>query len=347
MPSGTKPKVLVIELWGVGDLALATPFLRAACERFEVTLLAKPAALELQQRFWPRVRVEPFVMPWTSFRGKYKLWRWPWARLLGLQRKLSAECFDFGVSPRWDPRDHLLLKLLGVKRRLGFPRLGSGIFLTDPLPSPHPSEEHRYELWRVAGKTLGLELPPRQEAGIPAHTRHKLVVVHSGAGQPAKIWPLENFRALVRRLREAGYVVQVLCDAAQRDWWIQSDESCVTTPKSLGELTMLLEQAGAFIGNDSGPGHVAAISGVPTFTFFGPSLPQAFAPIHPMSEWIEGGACPYKPCKDYCRFPSPRCLENTTLEAAWPRVKVFVESHLTGFSGCEAAMASSPRRAAG
>ena len=31
-PALVKPKLLVIELWNVGDLTLATPFLRQACE---------------------------------------------------------------------------------------------------------------------------------------------------------------------------------------------------------------------------------------------------------------------------------------------------------------------------
>jgi hypothetical protein len=37
-----KSKLLIIELWGLGDLVIATPFLRAAAEQFDVTLLAKP-----------------------------------------------------------------------------------------------------------------------------------------------------------------------------------------------------------------------------------------------------------------------------------------------------------------
>ena len=58
-----KPKLLVVELWGLGDLVIATPFLQAASQRYEVTLLAKPYAMDLQSRFWPGVRVVPFVAP--------------------------------------------------------------------------------------------------------------------------------------------------------------------------------------------------------------------------------------------------------------------------------------------
>ena len=67
-----KPKLLIVELWGLGDLAIATPFLRAAAEKFDVTLLAKPFARDLQSRLWPEVQVETFTAPWTAFKHKYQ-----------------------------------------------------------------------------------------------------------------------------------------------------------------------------------------------------------------------------------------------------------------------------------
>ena len=317
-----KPKLLIVELWGLGDLAIATPFLRAAGERFEITLLAKPYALELQPRFWPGVRVVTFNAPWTVFKGKYRLWRWPWRELFRLRRQLAAEHFKSGLSVRPDPRDHLLLQLLGVKSRLGFPRLGSGMFLTQPLAQPEP-REHRHEFWRVIGKALGIQLPPRTELPAPKPQGHDLVLVHSGARLPPRVWPLENYFALVRHLRESGRSVQVACDPGQQGWWQKAGEPSVASPRTVAELFCLIDQAGIFIGNDSGPGHLAAISGVPTFTILGPTLPE-WVPLHPAAEWIEGKACPYKPCSDYCRFPTPHCLWNVSAAEVWARVEKFI-----------------------
>ena len=161
-----KPKLLIVELWGLGDLVIATPFLRAAAEKFDITLLAKPFALDLQPRLWPGVGVETFTAPWTAFKNKYNLWRWPFLEIVRLRRRLARQQFEFGLSARWDPRDHLLLKLVGAKRRLGFPRVHSQIFLTQPLTRPQP-EAHRYEFWRVIASTLDVELPPREKISIP------------------------------------------------------------------------------------------------------------------------------------------------------------------------------------
>ncbi len=321
-----KPRLLVLELWGLGDLVIATPFLRAAAEQFSVTLLAKPFATALRPRLWPVVDVVPLVAPWTAFRHKYQLWDWPWRELSQLRRRLVAEHFDYGLSARWDPRDHLALKLAGARERLGFPRLQSGRYLTQELIRPEPLA-HRLESWRVAGAALGLKLPPRPEIFSEPVSRPPVVLVHTGARLPLRVWSLANFQELVGRLRQKNFRVQIACDDDQSAWW-QSRGEAVTCPRSIPELLTAIDQTGVFIGNDSGPGHLAAACGRPTFTLFGPQLHEWFTPLHPASEAFEGKACPYKPCSDYCRFPTPFCLQDVTVDEVWLRVESFVTRNL-------------------
>ena len=323
-----KPKLLIVELWGLGDLVIATPFLRAVAERFDVTLLAKPFALDLQPRLWPGVKVVAFTAPWTTFKHKYQLWRWPLLEMIRLRRKLAAEQFDFGLSARWDPRDHLLLKIFAAKNRLGFPRVRSRIFLTQPIARPEP-QAHRYESWRVIARALNIQLPPRDKISLPGVQGRETVLIHTGAGQPVRVWPLEHYQRLAARLRREKIQTQIACDPDQRAWWLRAGEAKVATPSTVTELLALIDQAGAFIGNDSGPGHLAAFCGVPTFTIFGPQLPEWFAPLHPAAEWIEGKACPYKPCSDYCRFPMPHCLWRISEAEAAARVEKFVVKNLS------------------
>jgi len=318
-----KPKLLVVELWGLGDLVIATPFLRAASERYAVTLVAKPYAQDLQARFWSGVRVVPFIAPWTAFKHKYRLLFWPWRQFFRLRSELAAERFDYGLSARWDPRDHLLLQLARAKTRLGFPRLGSQFILQQPLARPEP-QSHRYESWRVMARALGFEVPAREALVLPPSRPEGELLVHTGAGQPVRVWPLERYRRLVGRLRQAHYRVQVACDPDQQNWWAAAGEKVLATPRTVVELLALVDRAGAFIGNDSGPGHLAAFCGVPTLTIFGPQLHEWFAPLHPASEWLEGKACPYKPCSDYCRFPVPYCMANVGDDEVWELVKAFV-----------------------
>jgi ADP-heptose:LPS heptosyltransferase len=328
-----KSKLLVVELWGLGDLLIATPFLQAVSEKYTVTLLAKPYAKDLQPRFWRNVNVVPFVAPWTAFKHKYRLFRWPWVEMLRLLRRLGAEHFDVGLSARrtaggeGDPRDHLLLLLARAEKRLGFPRWGSGRILATPLPQPDPSA-HRYESWCIMARALGLELPRREELALARVRPGGEVLVHTGAGQPVRVWPLDRYSQLIARLREAGYRVQVACDPDQQQWWHQAGERHLATPRTVTELLGLVDRAGVFLGNDSGPGHLAAFCGVPTFTLFGPQVPEWFVPLHPASEWLEGKACPYKPCSDYCRFPVPYCMVNSGDDEVWGLAQAFVRRHV-------------------
>jgi len=292
--------LLALELWGLGDLALAIPFLRAATPHTRVTLLAKPHAAPLLARFAPDVTLAPLTAPWTAFTGKYRLHRWPWRELVRVRRTLRSQPFDLAVTARPDPRDHALLVLAGARRRLGFPRAGSGRLLTTALPAP--VRPHRADHWRALASALGWPLPDAPPAHAARPGRH--LVIHTGAGHPVRLWPRERFDEVAAHLRDAGWQVTVL-----------DDSLC-----GLDALLATLATADRFIGNDSGPGHLAALLGVPTFTIFGPQLPALFAPQHPKAAWIEGAPCPYKPCFDQCRFTQPSCLHALDVQAVWARL---------------------------
>jgi len=115
----------------------------------------------------------------------------------------------------------------------------------------------------------------------------------------------------------------------------------VASPQTVTELLAIIDRAAVFMGNDSGPGHLAAFCGCPTFTIFGPQLPEWFAPLHPASEWVEGKACPYKPCSDYCQFQIPYCTINSSFEEVTRRVEAFLSRVLSGQHSEPAALLAS------
>jgi heptosyltransferase-2 len=80
----------------------------------------------------------------------------------------------------------------------------------------------------------------------------------------------------------------------------------------------------AFIGNDSGPGHLAAALNVPTLTIFGPQRTEWFRPMHPLGRVVEGLDCPFKPCFDSCRFESAHCITRLPLTAVQEALDAFL-----------------------
>ncbi|PTX95836.1 hypothetical protein DB354_09460 [Opitutus sp. ER46] len=166
---------------------------------------------------------------------------------------------------------------------------------------------HRAEQWRALATAMGWDLPrfASESHGVRSGRR---IVIHTGAGHPVRRWPIERYHALAARLRAEGWEPSLVDD----------------TVSDLDTLVDVLSTADRFIGNDSGPGHLAALLDVPTFTIFGPQRPELFAPQHPDAAWIEGAPCEYKPCFDACRFAQPDCLLSLSVDSVWSRVQAWL-----------------------
>ena len=293
-----RPRLLVVELWGVGDVALAVPFLQEASRHARVTLLAQPHAEPIVRRFCPEIELIPFTAPWTAFRGKYRLQCWPWLDFSALIGGLRRRRFAAAVSARPDPREHALLAAAGTGVRAGFPRAGSSAFLNLRL-SP-PASPHRAAAWTALAEQFGWSVASAASAPRPG----KKIVIHTGAAQPTRTWPRERFEAIASRLQTQGWQVTMLDEQAGK----------------LDALLDALAPADRFIGNDSGPGHLAALLGVPTFSIFGAQLPARFSPVHPQAAWIDGAPCAFKPCNDHCHFAEPFCIRSLGVDEVWDRL---------------------------
>jgi ADP-heptose:LPS heptosyltransferase len=84
----------------------------------------------------------------------------------------------------------------------------SQVFLTRPIARPAP-ELHRYESWRAVAGALNLQLPPGGKITQPAVRGRETILIHSGAGQAVRVWPLEHCRQLAAHLRRNHFQVQI------------------------------------------------------------------------------------------------------------------------------------------
>lgn len=132
---------------------------------------------------------------------------------------------------------------------------------------------------------------PRASPWPPDSAR--CVLIHPGGGGASKQWPVEQFKELGRALAARGDCVQFALGPVEQErfsHWrrMLADVAPVADCTTLTSLADWLRPVACFIGNDSGPGHVAAALGVPTITLFGPTRASVWRPQSAVECAIQG-----------------------------------------------------------
>jgi ADP-heptose:LPS heptosyltransferase len=340
--SSAPQRVLVIRLGAIGDVVrtrFAVDALRARFPRAELDWLVEDrVAAALDGAVGLRVvRVRRAELrarrPLRALRA-----------LVALARELRARRYDLAIDFHGVLKSGLLAWLSRAPDRVGyappFAREASWIFLTRRvrLDAPHVS---RFERNAALVDALGgeaLATSPRVELpsdavlaaeGVPGG----FVAMHPGtsASTRYKRWELARFAALARSLRDAlGLETLVTAgpDRAERE----AAEAVVAassgaarlapaTP-TLAHLLALYGRARVFVGNDSGPMHVASLAGLPVVAIFGPTDPVENAPLARGAErtlWRDVGC---NPCREGC--PARACLDAVDVESVLAAVRALV-----------------------
>jgi ADP-heptose:LPS heptosyltransferase len=122
----------------------------------------------------------------------------------------------------------------------------------------------------------------------PSAPGPRAAVIHAVAATPEKTWAPDNFLAIAGHLAQSG-LAPVFIGAAGDD--LAPFRAYRTLQTSLSDIKSLLAQAALFVGNDSGPAHMAAAFGVPSVVIFGPSDPAIWGPWQTTGEAVaaDGG----------------------------------------------------------
>lgn len=128
------------------------------------------------------------------------------------------------------------------------------------------------------------EIPPAGLYAAPPRDAGRYAVIHPLASAPEKTWPAERFVAIAEHLRCAA-IEPVFIGAAGEDLApFGAYNTVVGAP--LSEIKTLLSGAALFVGNDSGPAHMAAAFRLPSVVIFGTSDPEIWKPWKAPAEVI-------------------------------------------------------------
>ncbi|WP_420641754.1 glycosyltransferase family 9 protein [Candidatus Leptofilum sp.] len=206
----------------------------------------------------------------------------------------------------------------GIPQRIGVASGGRGFAHTLVAPA-RTGQQHATDVYLSLAEACGVDLPPGERppmAFYPADDDRTavtqrliddldwlgdvpLVVIHPGGGAGSlyedslKRWPTERFVLLINHLaRKHG--ARILLLGSQHDVALAAAIAGMTSIKcanwagrvTLGELGALGEIANLYVGNDTGPTHIAAAAGCPTLAIFGPSSPALSAPYSPKADRV-------------------------------------------------------------
>jgi heptosyltransferase-2 len=92
---------------------------------------------------------------------------------------------------------------------------------------------------------------------------------------------------------------------------------CVAGQTDLPTLAALISESAGFIGNDSGPMHLAAAVGVPTLGVFGSTSPTWTAPRGPRALAVGPAPVHCSPCfRRRCPYEL-QCLRDLRVDTVW------------------------------
>jgi ADP-heptose:LPS heptosyltransferase len=322
-------RLLVIEYWQLGDLAIAVPFLRQLRHTFPNAHISLLVNEPLQAFLQGQQLVDEFIpvrVPWAQHFSRWKkyspfssLWI-PFVRVI---LNLRERKFDVGFSGRMDFRDNFLLWLSGTSHRVGYGFAGGGSFLTE-IVAPDVSRPHRTYRWLQLLEPFGssrdnveeefkFEDGMRQRAAdllcswnIDEHTL--IVGIHPGARSRVRRWGDDNFKEVASRLlQNSDVTILWFCEPGKESVPL-THPRCHIVAGEFHEFLSILARCQLLICNDSGPMHMANLLRVPVVAVFGPQNPSWFGPTGSDDRVVIHPEMPCRPCFDYCIFDQPYCL---------------------------------------
>jgi ADP-heptose:LPS heptosyltransferase len=271
--------------------------------------------------------------------------------------EIADTVYDLAVAPRWNSADSIysayLAYLTGAPIRCGYSESSGGgsvgIDRFYTIAAQGGANEHETVRYTRVLSRCGLEpgsgvhfaqnpiralesiVEHRKARGVKmsAPVEGKYVVFSPGATNPRRMWPITRFAAIGRALEERfGLSVivvggpgdirlcQQLADAVGKSAYSTAGK---TDPVQMLDL---IADAVLFLGNDSGPAHIAGGLGVRTIvispfpsscTVDHTNSPLRFRPAGPRVHVLQPTA-PMAPCFPTCQQNTQHCILQVSIE---------------------------------
>jgi heptosyltransferase-2 len=270
-------------------------------------------------------------------------------------RKIRAARFDMMILMPNSPRYALLAWLGGAAERIGYVRNGRGPLLTGKVYRPKaggrlidlPMVDYYLRLAETAGcppepRRLELATTAADEQSADQVFRSlglrkdgRIVTLNcSGAYGGAKLWPIEYFARLARRIVDClDHDILVMCGPSERKTAqdiVRLSESrrvfsMADQPLGIGTAKACVRRSRLMVSTDSGPRHVAAAMGCAVITVYGPLMPlwgknPTVDAVDLHLKYLECIGCGRRTCP----YGHHKCMRDLTVDRVYREVAAWM-----------------------
>lgn len=336
---GRVHKILLIRLRSLGDAVLMTPVplaLKAWRPSAQVSVL-------IEEPFAGVFRNQPAVEEILEIAPRSRA-----SERLRLLAQIRRRRFDLVINMHSGPTAGFFTAFSGAPHRVSYASARYAAWSNMRVPDSRTfwsaAHVHTVEHQLSPLLHLGIPVPEKIELDVrlaPEAERRveqqiaaldvrsgQFILLHPFATLFTKEWDLKRFAELARRLRESyGLPILATAGPAERDRLNQllslSSGAVTGLPAMLLEdLTVWIDRCGLYVGNDSGPTHLAAARKKKLVVLWGSSDYHAWHPWGTTYQLLRADL-PCIPCPGYrCdQFDSPRCIESISVEHVLHAVK--------------------------
>lgn len=277
-----------------------------------------------------------------------------WGEILQATRELRKSRYDFVLELQGLWKSALIASLSNAREILGWNRQfvresHSSIFYSRWFNRQDHRENVIFEHLRFVDAFLGTvteeqaasqsELLPESiefdlltseadrrwvDEQLLRHPIGMFVILNPGANWKSKLWPLEKYAELAKRMwKELNCAIVVAVGPGEKKLGEailarSPDPHCVMMAPSLTQFAALAERARLFVGPDTGPLHIAAACRTPIVGIFAPTDPIRNGPFNPLDVVVHQNRC-----GRYCHrrdCGTSQCIADITVDAVFNAV---------------------------
>lgn len=349
LPAGAR--ILILRLRSIGDIILLTPTLRLLKEWRPDLRIAVMVESRFRDLLQGNPAVEEILSPGEGT-GVHNL-----LSRLAVIRELRSRGFSLCMNLHGGPTSRMFARWSGARWSVGFAHYRGAslynILVPDARTILNQPSLHTAEHQAAAFFYLGLprkEIPRAQifsgvgqaawwhakRASLGIASGQAYAIVHPTAAYKTKEWAAEGFARVGEYLERNARVAPIYSCGPGEASVLDAVEKAAGAPlrrlegMTLAQFAAALEGSRLFVGNDSGPAHMAAALARPVVVIFGSSSSPIWGP------WPRQGSSPggrvvqnpfdCNPCPgDRCyQFARPECILSVTFD----QVKNAVEEVL-------------------